>query len=136
MGQLMPADKDLSEAAQRRHEMVVCCYESLQHFAYRAQSVHNLKNDQAVIVCIKVDSEWRPLADVLVPDADWQKFRDLGQEPVARGAVQFSMCEIMAMRLPDLAEVLMEKPSEGMYKCIALDEGGCTVYEIVPKEQT
>jgi len=107
----------------------------LEHFAYRAMHVSGKGNDEFVVFCIKVDSEWRDIVDQIMPNADWQQYRDRGEEPVARGWAYFSLCAIVAMRMPDLVGVLMEKPAEGMAKCIALDEGGCTVYEIKPAEQ-
>ena len=125
----------LSEAAEKRNEMVAQCIESLQHLAYRAENVHGMKSDEFVVVCIKVDSFWRDIVDLLMPDADWQQFRGLGQEPVVRGTVSFSFCKLIARRLPDIADLLLEKPTTGMARCIALDEGGGTVYEIEPLEQ-
>lgn len=127
--------EDLSDAGRKRHAMVTDNIDRLQHFAYRAKSVHGLTNEDVIVVCIKVDSKWRSLVDELMPNQDWQRFRDMGMEPVARGTVLFPVCEDLAKQLPDLADTLLEKPEDGRYKCIALDEGGCTVYEIDPVEQ-
>ncbi|NTW13812.1 MAG: hypothetical protein HGA31_02145 [Candidatus Moranbacteria bacterium] len=127
--------EDLSDAGKKRHAMVEDSIERLRHFAYRAKHVRGLSNEQAVVVCIQVDSHWRPLVDALMPGEDWQRFRDMGQEPIARGTAFFPICEDIAKLLPDIAESLLEKPEDGRYKCIALDEGGCTVYEIDPIEQ-
>ncbi|MEI6649818.1 MAG: hypothetical protein WCL23_00090 [Candidatus Moraniibacteriota bacterium] len=127
--------EDLSDAGRKRHEMIESCIDRLQHFAYRAKTVHGLTNKDVVVVCIKVDTKWRDLVDVLMPNADWQQFRDMGQEPVARGTAYFPICEDLAKELPDIAEALLEKPEDGRFKCIVLDGGGCTVYEIEPIEQ-
>lgn len=133
--QSKPFGMDLSPAAQKRHAMVTDSYERLQHLAFRAQSVHDLKNDEVVVVCIKVDTEWRPVVDALMPGANWQQHRDLGLEPAARGTAKFPICEVIAEKLPGIADALMKKPKKGLYKCIVLDEGGGTVYEIEPKEE-
>jgi hypothetical protein len=125
-------DFRMSNAAKKRHDMVIQCLDRLQNFAHRAKHLHGLANDEVVIVCIKVDSDWRSIVDDLMPGADWQQFRDIGLEPVARGTATFPICEIIAERLPDVSDVLLETPSEGHFKLIALDEGGCTVYEIEP----
>jgi hypothetical protein len=37
--------------------------------------------------------------------------------------------------LPDLAGVLLEVPEAGKMKCIVLDDGGCTIYDINPVEE-
>jgi len=134
--QSKPIGMDLSKEAEKRHKMVEQSIERLQHFAFRAKFVHKQENDEIVVVCIKVDSEWRPIVDVLMPDYNWQEIRDRLQEPVARGTAFFPICEMIAKKFPNLANVLLEKPTDGYYKCIALDEGGCTVYEIEPIEQT
>lgn len=125
-----------SPASKKRQEMVVQCIDRLRNFAYRAMHIHGMTSIDVVVVCIKVDSKWRPIVDALMPGEDWQRIRDTGLEPVARGLAMFSICEVIAEELPDIADVLMETPTEGFYKCIALDEGGCTVYEIEPVEQT
>jgi hypothetical protein len=94
-----------------------------------------MRNDQEVVVCIKVDSSWRYLADRLMPNADWQRYRDQGMEPVARGTASFATCRVVAEVLPDLAGVLLEVPEAGKMKCIVLDDGGCTIYDINPVEE-
>lgn len=44
--------------------------------------------EEFVVVVIEVDDTlWRPLADHLMPDHDWDQFRKLGQIPIARGVV-------------------------------------------------
>ena len=134
--QTSPIRMDLAGAAAKRHEMVAQGIRQLQHLAYRAKSIHGQKNDEVVVVCIKMDSGWRPIVDALMPGYNWQEIRNLGQEPIARGTAYFSVCQAIAKRLPGIANVLLEKPNDGYYKCIALDEGGCTVHEIQPIEQT
>lgn len=126
---------DFSPAAQERHEFALANWQRLQHFAYRALNVRGKHNNEEVVVCIKVDTRWRYLADMMMPDADWQQYRDLGQEPVARGCAPFRTCDRLAEVLPDVASVLMEVPEAGKMKCIVLDDGGCTVYDIDPVEQ-
>lgn len=133
--QSIPIGMDLSSTAQERHEFALANWLRLQHFAYRALNVRGKQNDDEVVVCIKVDSRWRYLADKLMPNADWQQYRDQGMEPVARGTASFATCRVVADMLPDLAGVLLEVPEQGMMKCVVLDEGGCTVYDINPVEE-
>jgi len=133
--QSSPIGIDLSPAAQERHSFALESWPRLQHFAYRALNVRGKRNNEEVVVCIKVDTNSRYLVDMLMPGADWQQYRDLEQEPVARGCVSFGTCEHLAEVLPDIASVLMEVPEAGKMKCVALDDGGCTVYDIDPVEQ-
>lgn len=126
---------DMSEVAKKRHDMFLQFYERLQHFAFRAQNILKKENSEVVLFCIAVDTEWRGLVDILMPGTDWQKIRDQELEPVAMGSVTFSLAHDLIKLFPDMREILIEIPPEGFYKCIALDEGGCTIYEIEPKEQ-
>jgi hypothetical protein len=128
---------DLSPAAMKRNDMVSVSMIRLQHFAFRALSVYALSNTEFVIVCIKVDSEWRELVDMLMPnttEAHWQSFRNRGEEPIARGIANVVACEYVIERLPDLRASLEEPYPEGKARCIALDESGGTVYQIEAKE--
>jgi hypothetical protein len=109
----------------------------LQHIAWRALNVLGKKNDEIVIVCIQVDDEpWRDIVDLLMPNEDWQQYRDMGMDPIARGSAMWPLCEVMAERLPPIADVIMEKPPEGKVKLIALAKKGGTVYEIEPQPES
>lgn len=133
--QSTPVGMDISEAANRRNNMVSERMARLQHLAWRAINIRGLNNTEFVIVCIQVDSSWRDLVDALMPntpESHWQEFRDKGMVPVANGSASVGVCEIVAERCPEIRDVLIEEPSEGVVKCIALDEGGCTVYDIKP----
>jgi hypothetical protein len=94
-----------------------------------------MTNDQFVVLCIAVDSDWRDLVDLLMPDHDWQQYRDRGEQPVARGTVFAAVCEYLVERLPNIEQSLMEIPPAGKAKAIVLDEGGGTVYEIEPQPE-
>ncbi|NCS99710.1 hypothetical protein GW765_01880 [Candidatus Parcubacteria bacterium] len=57
----------------------------VQHFRKRMKELGKDPKD-TIIVLINVDEELGgPLADVLTPDVDWQKFRDNGETPFSRG---------------------------------------------------
>ena len=135
--QSTPIGMDLSPAAIERNEMVEQSLTRLQHFAFRALSVHGMRNDQFVIVCIFVDTEWRELVDMLmpnVPEEHWQSFRDRDMPPIARGLANLSACEYILERHPGLRASLEEVYPEGTARCIALGEGGGTVDQIEAKE--
>ncbi len=131
----IPESAQLSEAAEFRNTMYINSLSRLQHIAWRALNVHGLRNDQVVVTCIQVDSRWRDIVDLLMPNYDWQSFRDAGEEPVARGSARWGICEVVAERLPDIADVCLEIPPEGKVKVIVLSDGGGTVYELEPKAE-
>lgn len=59
--------------------------ERVEHFKRRLAE-RGMTADQAVIVLLNVDDvHGGPLADVLMPGADWQQYRDRGEVPFARG---------------------------------------------------
>ncbi len=45
-------------------------------------------------------------------------------------------CHPFVEQLPDIADVLMEKSSEGVVKVIVLSDDGGTVYELEPKQES
>lgn len=132
---IIPKSAQLSEAAEFRNTMYINSMSRLQHIAWRALNVHNLANDKFVIVCIEVDSRWRPIVDQLMPGQDWQAIRDIGEEPMARGSAMWGICEVVAEELPDIADVALEMPPKGKVKVIVLSEGGGTIYEMEPKPE-
>ncbi len=132
---IIPEGAQLSEAAEYRNNMYLGSLPRLQQIAWRALNVLGKRNDQIVVVCIQVDSRWRDVVDALMPGYDWQSIRDKGEEPVARGSAMWPICEVVAERLPDIAAVCLEVPTEGMVKAIVLSDGGGTVYELEPKAE-
>lgn len=94
-----------------------------------------LKTNDFIVVCIKVDSRWRSLVDYLMPNEDWQQYRDQGMEPVARGSVLSSLSDYLIEKLPELKESLREVYPEDKAKVVVLDDTGGTVYQIEPKPE-
>lgn len=131
---VIPPHAQLSEAAEYRNLMYSSAMPRLQRLAWRALHVLGKKNDEIVIVCIQVDSCWRDLANHLMPGYDWDTIRATGADPVAQGTVTWAVCKFVAEQFPNIADVILEVPPEGKVKVIVLSEGGCTVYELEPKD--
>lgn len=132
--QHIPDSAQFSESAEHRNMLFTSSLLRLQHLAFRAFNVLSKRNDEIVAVCIEVDSCWRPLVDTLMPNADWDTIRASGAEPVARGTAGWGVCQIVADAFPDLAVTALEKPDKGVMKAIVLNNGGCTIYDLNPKE--
>jgi len=126
----------LSEAAQGRHDLMEQNLGRLEQIAHRAIHVKGLGANDFIIVCIKVDSRWRSVVDQLMPEHDWQQYRDQGMQPIARGSVAASFADYLAEELPDLREALREVYPYGKAKAVVLDDTGGTVYEIEPKPES
>ena len=135
--QRSPIGMDLSEAAMLRNDIVEQCMERLQHFAFRAFTKYGMAVDEFVVICIVVDSKWRDLVDLLMPnatDAHWQTFRERGEIPVARGIALSGAVDLILERLPDLRPAFEDAYPEGTARCVALDDSGGTVYQIIARE--
>ncbi len=137
--QSTPIGMDVSPAAEKRNVMYGQSLTRLAHLAWRQINLFNKGHDEFVTVAIAVDSRWRDLVDHLMPntpESHWQAMRDQGIEPVAIGSVSRVFCDFFAAEFTDIAAVLMAPPGDGFVKCIAVDDGGCTVYDLLPAENT
>jgi hypothetical protein len=104
----------------------------LKEMAHRAL-VRGLKPYEFLIVCIDGDDpSWTGLTDTLMPNADWQQFRDRGERPVARGSVLSPVRDYLADVMPDLADGLYGTLPEGFVRAVVLAAGGGSLYLIEP----
>lgn len=87
-----------------------------------------LSADQAVIMLVNVDDvNGGPLADALMPGANWQQFRDQGQVPFARGlAGRPGIQGILAAFDKEAAEKLETMP--GVPAAVVVDHGVAEVF--------
>jgi hypothetical protein len=67
-----------------------------------------------------------------MPNYDWQKIRDRGETPVARGSVPAHIREFLKEMVPDITEALYRKLPEGYVRAVVLGVGGASVYFIQP----
>jgi hypothetical protein len=126
----------MGDAAKGRHDLMKVSAERLAQIAHRAIHVKGLETNDFIVVCIKVDSRWRDLVDYLMPNHDWQQYRDQGMEPIARGSVLASLAEYLIEELPDLKDSLREACPDDKAKVVVLDDTGGTVYQIEPQPES
>lgn len=113
--------------------------EGLARLAWRALHVHKQKPTDFFVICVEVDDpNWRELADHLMPNENWQRFRDQNQVPFARGAVFFdSIGEYVIRTVPALATMksakYMKKVSTKQIITVICGAGGASLYMIEPK---
>jgi hypothetical protein len=94
-----------------------------------------LSHDDIVAVVIDADDPvCAELVDVLMPNHDWQQYRDRGQSPIARGIVLVEgivdyLCELV----PDISSDLRKSPPEGLVRSVIMAEGSVSVYYIDPR---
>lgn len=105
----------------------------LEELAHRAIHVLKMNPENFVIVCIEVDDpNWTELTDYLMPNQDWQKFRDRGEIPVARGSVFSNIREFIKEMVPDITEALYRELPNGDVRAVVMGSGGASVYFIKP----
>lgn len=119
-----------------RQELFELNRERLEHLAFRAITVKGLKPEEFVATCIEVDDPaWTDLANYLVPNGNWQQYRDIGQMPVARGtSMAEGFLEILSEEVPSIAPALNQELPPGFVRTIVCGSGGASVYLIEPTE--
>lgn len=98
----------------------------IQHFKNRIVE-KGLNPKEIVIVVIKVDDvHGGPIADVLMPDFNWQEIRDRGEVPFARGLVKrWGMKEMIGDFDKEAFEKLETVPENAV---IVVDHGVAEIF--------
>ena len=74
-----------SEAKRRCDNLFMGFSEDIQRYKARFDE-RGFDPQEVVMVFINVDDDFgAPLADIIMPDHDWQQYRDAGQKPFAQG---------------------------------------------------
>jgi hypothetical protein len=118
---------------ERREELFEGQIDRLSQLAWRAINVKKMAIREFAIIAIEVDDpDWRPLADALMPDneAQWQKLREQGMTPIARGIIPRETVKLIVDRVPDLKIILRRQPRYGTAYVIVLAAGGASAYEV------
>lgn len=126
-----------NQGQEFRNEMIAKFMITLQFLAWRATNKQGMKNSEFVIFCIAYDTRWRYIVDKVAPQIPpkyWQDYRDDGLMPVATFTGTKDMLDNFRPAFPDTAEEMDCPISEGMAKCMVLDDEGYSLYEIVPAE--
>lgn len=105
----------------------------LEHMAFRTIK-KGLLRDQFVMVAIDVDDlSWTEIVDVLMPDHNWQEYRDRGEKPVARGsALAAPLISYLSHVVPDIETALTMPLPDRVVRTIVMAEGGASVYFTEP----
>lgn len=114
-----------------RHQLLAESEERIAHFARRVRE-RGLNPSAVVIVVLDVDHPIGGLlADVLMPGHDWQRYRDEGARPVARGiATLDGIADVVAAAWGDTcAEKLRSAPPGSVAVC-CIGDGGITTANV------
>lgn len=92
-GQIILDDPDALALIQavEKHNCKITLEQHSDRVAHFKNRIHELGRNpvEVTIVLVNVDDiHGGPLAEVLMPGADWQQFRDRGETPFARGIVE------------------------------------------------
>ena len=102
--------------------------ERVAHFARRISELSKTPTE-VVITLINVNENGE-VADALVPNADWQAFRDAGEVPFARGlAGRPGMQDVVDMMDPEAGAKLRSIAGVAV---IVMDHGAVEIFEYEP----
>jgi len=121
-----------------RHEMFVQTKRRLEELAWRGLKLSKLKPTKFFVICIDVDDPaWTFLAETLMPNNDWQVYRDRGEKPIARGTVFFdNVGKYLANVCPGIAPALVARDAtEQAILAVVLASGGASVYKVAPRAE-
>lgn len=104
-------------------------YERVLHFAKGRMS--SLAVDDYCIILLNVDDRHGgPIADILMPDQDWQSVRDQGLVPVARGIVMRNpISDVISSFDPEAATKLRDL-EKGSTAVLVVDHGVAEVFTL------
>lgn len=105
-------------------------YERIQYFKQRIAE-KELTSAQVVIVLINVDDYYgRPIADILMPNYDWQDIRDSGEVPFARGIVERENMENIVNVLDEAAAVKLKQIENEEIAVIVIDHNVVEIFTV------
>ena len=82
------------------------------------------------------DPSWIDVVDALMPNHNWQEYRDRGEKPVARGsAYAEGLSNYLCRIVPDIETELTGATPAGTIRAIVMAEGGINVYIITPSPE-
>lgn len=95
-----------------------------------ARAVEKSKSNESFgVVIIDVDvATWTDLVEALMPNYDWQQFRDRGEKPIARGVVPRGLLMEMLGIVNEKAKVVPDPFPTGVFTAV-FGMGGVTVFE-------
>jgi hypothetical protein len=106
--------------------------DSVPHFVHLAKQavIAGRTTEEFIVLCVDVDDPtWGELINDALPKFDWQKFRDRGERPMARGTVEATTFrKYLKSILPDVGICLDNKPSPDKFHVCVLAMGGATLY--------
>lgn len=123
---------DIESVKEICNEMVAQSGLRICHVAYESLYTRGLPNDTFVMVCVEWLPHWRALMDKFLPGHNWEEGDDSEEVAYISVQVPFSFCELLSEYFPGDAEIIMEPPSDGKVKVIALAGEGFTLYEVDP----
>jgi hypothetical protein len=107
----------------------------LERLAYRAINIHKKEASEFLVICIDVDdSTWTGVVDALMPNEDWNRYRNRGEKPVALGSIPMFWTDYISKVVPDVAQCFKKELPKGMVFGVVLASKGASVYYVDPAQ--
>lgn len=117
----------------RRRQLYESNKNRLETLAYKFKDKTMMDLNEFVVVVIDVDDPtWRGLVNSLMPDCDWNKIREEGGSPVARGSVGVEIIDDICSIMPRARHILKSGVQEGAVMGIVLAGRWISVYDVIP----
>jgi hypothetical protein len=118
---------------QERDVIYKSCKQDLSKLAYKALHLQFLNPLEFVLLCIDVDDpSWTDLLDYLMPNGDWQSFRNKGERPISQSIVKSGICDYIGSVVPDAKEPIKINPPDGFVRVLVVSNGGVSLYYLEP----
>ncbi|GEM_PF-3170471 len=129
---IMTSDEE-REGAEYNLELFKDYVHELRQLASDATLELGLLNDDLVLACIEVDSDWVDIIKMFKPEYE-EPDAEVDFEKAELLCFTSEGCQELAHCCPDFAEVINTEIRSGMLKVLVFSELYCSVFELEPKK--
>ncbi len=110
-------------------ETLLLNIERVIHFIGRMAALEKTSQDVVIVILNVDDPHGGPIAEMLMPDEDWQAYRDRGEVPFARGLVERDGMRDILARFDELAAEKL-RVANGNAIVVVVDRQVAEVFEV------
>lgn len=100
----------------------------VEHFKNRMQELNETPKSSVIVILSVDDGNGKAIADILMPNYNWQEIRDRGERPFARGLARRDFMQ-EALEIIDTEAASKLKKSESV-AVVVVDYGVAEIFEV------